>query len=121
MALVTAPCCLLLRPFLELAFALRVLLTPYLVAGIVHHDIGRLPGTLHEAFLQPDGTLADGLDRVQIMRDQQQCAAAITKLLDGTHALVLKVLVAYSQDLVHQQEVRFGVNGHGKAKAYVHA
>ena len=64
------------------------------------------------------GELGDGVERVG---DEQDRAALGLELCDLGQALLLEGLVAHGEDLVHQQDVRVDVHGHGERELDIHA
>lgn len=66
--------------------------------------------------IQPDGALADFLHLIITVADEQDCGSAFHQLFHSCLALLLELVVAHGEDLVHHQNVRADLRGDGKAQ-----
>ena len=55
------------------------------------------------------------------MRNKKDCPAAATEPIHGVEAFALKARVAYSQNLINDEDIGIEMGGHGKAQAQAHA
>ncbi len=81
-------------------------------------------GTVHAqvALFDPDGALADALDLLDGVGDEQyRDVAGFDEMLDALLAFLLEEDVAYRERLVDDQDVGFGDGGDGKGDAGHHA
>ena len=89
-------------------------------------DVGRRrrgagrPGA-RAALVEPQRLVAEPLDQVQRVRDEQDRLAAPAELGELVEALVRERLVADRQHFVDQQHVGIDVDRHGEPEAHVHA
>ena len=75
----------------------------------------------HSPPLQQDGPVAELGDRLQIVADEENGLALAAQTTDPLDAPVLENKVAHRQGLVHQQDVRFHVDGHGEGQPHEHS
>ena len=73
------------------------------------------------ALPQEHGAVAQPLDRLRVVGDEQDRPAAVLELGDLAEALALELLVADGEHLVEQQHVGLDVRGDREAEAHVHA
>ncbi|MNV54495.1 hypothetical protein D3C71_1466910 [compost metagenome] len=73
------------------------------------------------ATFQPQRCLAETLDLLQRMGDEQNRGAPRADLLDPCQALHLEADVSHRQRFINDQHVRLGMDGHGECQAHVHA
>ena len=83
-------------------------------------DILRLALSHHLAFMDPYGLIAELLDLIQGMRDDNDSSAVISDLLELVEALRLEVCIAYSQDLIDKKDIGIYVDGYGEREPHVH-
>src|SRR5581483_5432797 len=74
----------------------------------------------HLAVPQQHGAVAEPLDRLSVVRDEDDRAAAALELGDLAEALALELLVADGEDLVEQEDVGLDVRGDREAEPHVH-
>ena len=67
------------------------------------------------------GAIAQPLDRLGVVRDEQDRSAAVLELGDLAEALALELLVADGEHLVEQQHVGLDVRGDREAEPHEHA
>jgi hypothetical protein len=96
-----------------------LLLRHRLAVGV--HDAPRLAEEARAPGVEPEGAVADLLDEVQRVADEEQRPARGQVLLDPPQAAMSEGLVADRQHLVDQQHVRIGVHCHREAQPHVHA
>ena len=73
------------------------------------------------ALPQQDGAVAQPLDGLRVVRDEEDRAAAVLELGDLPEALPLELLVADGEHLVEQQHVGLDVRRDREAEAHEHA
>ena len=72
------------------------------------------------ALPQQHRAVAEPLDRLRVVRDEEDRAAAVLELGDLAEALALELLVADGEHLVEQQHVGLDVRGDREAEPHVH-
>ena len=72
------------------------------------------------ALTQQHRAVAEPLDGLCVVRDEDDRAAAVLELGDLAEALSLELLVADREDLVEQQDVGLDVRGDREAEPHVH-
>ena len=85
------------------------------------YHVGGWTGTLDLAVVQPDRALAHHLHGRQVVRHEQDCAAAIAKRQHLANRAVLECDVAHRQHFVDEQDVGIHVRCHGESEPRVHA
>ncbi len=68
----------------------------------------------HLAFMQENRSVAEFLDHLLVVRDDDHGLARFTESVDPLHALVFEHIVADGQHLVNEQHVGVHVGGHGE-------
>src|SRR5690554_3544722 len=86
----------------------------------IHYLLWR-PSECHTAAGQQDGAVADALDRLAIVGDNQQGGPRLAELPDAVEALVLKVGVSHGKSLVDNQDIRAAGCGDAEGQAHLHA
>ena len=80
----------------------------------------RRPVERHLALPQQHGAVAEPLDGLRVVRDEDDRAAAVLELGDLAEALALELLVADREHLVEQQHIGLDVRRDGEAEPHVH-
>ncbi len=84
-----------------------------------HHATG-VASACHFAVAQPEGLVAHLLDEAEAVGDDHDGAAPATEIAYLVEALAREGLVAHGEDLVDEEDVGLGMDGHGEAEARVH-
>ena len=97
-----------------------------LLAVLDVDDVGgddplRIAFALGLALIQPVRLVAELLDEIERMRDQQDRFVAPAELGELVETLVREALIADGKHFVHEQHFGIDVHGHGKAEAHIHA
>ena len=72
------------------------------------------------ALAQQHRAIAEALDGLRVVRDEEDRPAAVLELGDLAEALALELLVADGEHLVEQEHVRLDVRGDGEAEPHEH-
>src|SRR5688572_24049679 len=115
--------CFVNSAFLRAFFGAREL---FLFASAHVRQIGannpfRVSRPAYLAAVKPQRFIAEPLDEVERMGDEQDRLAPSLEFAELIEALVGKAFVSNGEYFVHEQDIRIDVNRHGKAKAHVHA
>ena len=89
-------------------------------APVLGDRLARRPVEGDRALPQQDRPVAQPLDGLRVVRDEEDRPAAALELGDLAEALALELLVADREHLVEQQDVGLDVRGDGEAEAHVH-
>src|SRR5437867_12446124 len=84
----------------------------YFVGGAVLADA---------AVINPDDTLAEAADLVELMGNEDNGAAGAGDVAHSTQAFFLEVDIADREHLVDEEDFRFEMGGDGEGQADVHA
>ena len=83
--------------------------------------LARVPVELDLALAKEHCAVAETLDGLRVVRDEENRAAAVLELGDLAEALALELLVADGEHLVEQQHVGLDVRGDREPESHVHA
>ncbi len=70
--------------------------------------------------IQEQNGAAQTLDGRDVVAHEEDRPARVRHRLDPTKALLLKLRVAYCQDLVDQENLRLQMRGHGEGQPHIH-
>ncbi len=94
---------------------------PLLVVEVRPDDLAGGPVLAHPAVLEPQGRVAQRLDLVQAVRDEDDRLVGLAQRVHAPHALLLERRVADGEHLVDEQHVGVELADDREAQAGLHA
>ena len=91
------------------------------IREIIFDEFGGIPDFLDLPVLEPHRVFAQLRDRRHIVADEQDGAAVFRDIAHLADALLLEPDVTDREHLVHDQDLRLQVGGHGERQADVHS